>query len=930
MIDSSDLETSDADRPSIQFSPQPDSPSDGPVTVLNQGPPRPGDGNLAVPTDTVESELQRRLFPSHSSHDFIAPFDPGGIQLDHIRIEQVIGRGGMGAVFRATDQRLDRVVALKVLSPTFSRDPATVERFRNEAKSAARLDHDNVARVFYSGQDRGLHFIAFEFVTGTNLRDLILREGRLDPDEAVNYTLQIAAALRHTAANGVVHRDIKPSNIIITPSGRAKLVDLGLARKESTETSADLTVAGTTLGTFDYISPEQARDPREVDVRSDIYSLGCTLYHMLTGEPPYPDGNFVQKLLERQDRSPPDPAVKAPKVGPELSAVVQRMMAPRPRRRYPDADELLNDLMQVAGRMGLRGVPPEGLVWAPGSKLQKNRLWERHLGWMVTAGLLILAVFGIDFFSRTHESGDPSGAIVGGPVNRTSAKPVQNASGNVAKTTPSDGAVQPKVPSDGVRNALPITLHELEPDSWPVLPHAVGLLGAHGVAWYMNELDPRGDDALTRVFPSQAARSKTGRPPKTGGAPTKVAAETKSIAILTAAGEPGKSFPSLEAAAADADDGDVVVLRFNGVRRSGGKPVTDKPLLVRDKSITIRAAAGFHPAIRFAGAKVPSSDPQTRMITVLDSSLSVIGVHFELRVDDALDADNEARWTLFSLQGSDRVRLRGVRIRVHNPQTQSASAFEISPKAGPNLAKMKMMKKKAGTDLRDRFEIKIDDSSVHGECDLLAAVNPRPGSLEIQNSAMVVGGSVLMVHADEPVEMLPEGDHIDLKLEHVTALTGRSLIDVSAENVAAVLPVWTSARNNLFRTLGEKPFVTMTGAGQVSDFREVLKWEGENNFYDRFKSMWMIDTSDAEAQPATLTFDGWREKNQDVKARRGGVIWKTDWTGADLADISFSALKLDDSVGVTENPAATGATDGTAVGADLDRLPKAPDASVRP
>ncbi len=204
-------------------------------------------------------------------------------------------------MFRALDTRLNRVVALKVLPPALSRDPLIVQRFKNEAQAAAQLDHENVARVFFIGEDRGLHYIAFEFINGTNVRDLISDQSRLPVCDALNFVLQIASALVHTSAQGVVHRDIKPSNIIITPFGRAKLVDLGLARKENKdEQAADLTVAGTTLGTFDYISPEQARDPRSADVRSDIYSLGCTLYHMLTGEPPYPDGTVLQKLLQHQ------------------------------------------------------------------------------------------------------------------------------------------------------------------------------------------------------------------------------------------------------------------------------------------------------------------------------------------------------------------------------------------------------------------------------------------------------------------------------------------------------------------------------------------------------------------------------------------------------------------------------------------------------
>ncbi|NOX53697.1 MAG: serine/threonine protein kinase, partial [Planctomycetes bacterium] len=275
-------------------------------TVVN--PERRGTRSVAlqnVPAET--SELWQRLFPPESDVlEGRAP-DPAGIQLGHFVIEERIGMGGMGAVFRALDTRLQRYVALKVLSPFQARDPAAVQRFVNEGRAAARLDHDNIARVYHIGEEHGLNFIAFEFITGTNVRDLIRQRGRLEPAEAVNYTLQIASALRHTSAAGVIHRDIKPSNIIITPSGRAKLVDLGLARKIDSQSAPDLTVAGTTLGTFDYISPEQAKDPRNVDVRSDIYSLGCTLYHMLTGEPPYPEGTVLQKLLSHQGGEPPDP-----------------------------------------------------------------------------------------------------------------------------------------------------------------------------------------------------------------------------------------------------------------------------------------------------------------------------------------------------------------------------------------------------------------------------------------------------------------------------------------------------------------------------------------------------------------------------------------------------------------------------------------------
>src|SRR6202011_1572783 len=147
-----------------------------------------------------------------------------------------------------------------------------------------KLDHENIARVFYCGEDQGLHFISFEFVEGDNLRTILDRRGRIPVPEAIHYLLQIAIGVDHAASRGVVHRDIKPSNIIISPTGRAKLVDMGLARSMERQDDKGLTQSGVTLGTFDYISPEQALEPREADVRSDIYSLGCTFYHLLTGQ----------------------------------------------------------------------------------------------------------------------------------------------------------------------------------------------------------------------------------------------------------------------------------------------------------------------------------------------------------------------------------------------------------------------------------------------------------------------------------------------------------------------------------------------------------------------------------------------------------------------------------------------------------------------
>lgn len=361
----------------------------------------------AGPPETAGSTLIGQLFPTISEPGRpIDLQDVAGLKIAHFRLIRRLGVGGMGSVFLAEDEILRREVALKVLSPWQSRDESSVARFRNEARSAASLDHDNVARVYYSGEDRGLYFIAYEYVEGTNLRDIIRRRGKLDCAEAVHYTLQVAGALSHLAAHQVVHRDIKPSNILITRNGRAKLVDLGLARSQAGEESAELTVAGTTLGTFDYISPEQAKDPRTVDVRSDLYSLGCSLYHMLTGEPPYPEGTVLQKLLDHQGKDSPDPALKNRRVTPQLSQIVRRMMASDPRKRYQTADELIRDLSVAGFRLGLK---PTGPLAPAAPRPPVRAFFENNAGWLAMAATLLLGVLLLERFPQLvrFDQGDP-------------------------------------------------------------------------------------------------------------------------------------------------------------------------------------------------------------------------------------------------------------------------------------------------------------------------------------------------------------------------------------------------------------------------------------------------------------------------------------------------------------------------------------------
>jgi serine/threonine-protein kinase len=310
-----------------------------------------------------------------------------GQRLNHFRLDELIGGGGMGAVFRAHDEHLDRTVAIKVI-PFAGDDPDLRRRFRNEAQSAAKLDHPRIARVFDAGSHGEWHYIVFEYIEGTNIRDLVASNGVMSIDEAVYYTSQLAGALQHAADRGIVHRDIKPSNVLIGAEGKIKLVDMGLARSESFELSEDMTASGVTLGTFDYISPEQAQDPRDADLRSDIYSLGCTLYFMLTGSPPYPGGTMLQKLLSHGNAPPPDARQLRPEVSANLVAVIAKMLAKNPADRYQTATDLIADLREVAFRDGLTRSQSLG----PVTLAQPNPLviWlEKHSPWIAAAALLV-------------------------------------------------------------------------------------------------------------------------------------------------------------------------------------------------------------------------------------------------------------------------------------------------------------------------------------------------------------------------------------------------------------------------------------------------------------------------------------------------------------------------------------------------------------
>lgn len=896
----------------------------GRETVIN-----PAGKPLTIPSTVMvpSSELHQRLFPPLHDSNSGSVADPSGITLEHFRIEQRIGSGGMGAVFRAVDLRLQRQVALKILAPGQAFDEAAVKRFRNEARAAARLDHENIARVYYIGEDNGLHFIAFEFITGSTIRDLIRRSQKLTPGDTVNYALQVAYALKHTSAMGVVHRDIKPSNIIITPNGRAKLVDLGLARKDNAESQADLTVPGTTLGTFDYISPEQAKDPRSVDVRSDIYSLGCTMYHMLTGRPPYPEGTVLQKLLDHQAKDAPDPAAVNPRVPENLSNVVRRMMNSDRSRRHQTADQLLRELTHIAGALNLRGVNPEGLVWSA-SGSTSGRGWRGQTGLIVTVAAFLLVVVLLQtnpgLFGR-HFAQAPDNSFEVAPTGPESLTGQGVAA--VPGTTPGAGTVSdPGTPSEtpaaesDTGTEKPRT-GETEtptgPDPSPADPDVESPDSPVTPAVPVTEIKPEDQPSDTEPGESEPAETATTdggtgtESPATPGVPGPEPLLDESqfpVALFSADAALVKPFRSLWAACAAAEDGSTIELAFSG-------PRYEKPLRITKQNITIRAARGHQPVIEFNPDDPDSTDTFASMIKVQSGPLRMVNVQLVMSVPDDAPAQ---RYSMFGISRARQLELDRVAVTIVNPRRLPAAAVDVVYEMNDMPADGMPRPVR-----NEEVSIRMTDCLIRGQATLASLAWHGPLNLSLENCAAALAGDLIQF---EPASApMADTARASVLLRHVTARLEGSAVQFSGP-VSADGPVLDcEVRNSLIACTGDNAVIYSDVTVNGEDARRQLLWNGERNFYDNQIAFWQI-----EDLQEFMNFDQWRANwgpAREVGPNNSGIQWQVVLSDVESPEATFDSLDktvfaLMPPTVEAPNSAVDGATDGSDVGCDLNSLPE--------
>jgi len=333
----------------------------------------PGEPQPADAQQLANELVRRRLLTSYQLRAIWQGKQQSLVLGNYVVLDK-LGQGGMGMVLLARHKRMNRTVALKVLSRELLRRPEAIKRVQREVEAAARLDHPNIVTAYDADQAAGVHFFVMQYVEGTDLSSLVRKHGRLPVDQAVECVVQTARGLEYAHARGIVHRDIKPGNLLLDKSGTIKILDMGLARISDGDDQAqsELTATGAVMGTIEYMSPEQALNTKRADHRADIYSLGITLWYLLVGKPPYEGTTVMEKLLAHREAPIPSLAAARADVPPALDAVFQRMVAKKPEQRQASMAQVITELEMCRATMTSGGSPARSPA-IPGGMARDDR-----------------------------------------------------------------------------------------------------------------------------------------------------------------------------------------------------------------------------------------------------------------------------------------------------------------------------------------------------------------------------------------------------------------------------------------------------------------------------------------------------------------------------------------------------------------------------
>ncbi len=864
--------------------------------------------------------------------------------LGYFYLEEFIGGGGMGAVFKAQDEMLNRTVAVKVLSQIQSTDVEALRRFKNEAQSAARLDNENIARVFYVGEDDGWNYIVFEYIEGINIRDLVHERGPLDFDESLSYAWQVAEALHHAHQRNVVHRDIKPSNVLITPDGKAKLVDMGLARLHQVESSqADITVSGVTLGTFDYISPEQARDPRSADVRSDIYSLGCTVFFMLAGRPPFPEGTMLQKLLSHTSDAPPDLRQFRADVPEEVTAMLSKMLEKTPALRHQTPAELITDLVHISDYLGLKITRGRTTVLVPPERTRFQWL-TNFLPWLAPVLILIILAVFLRFLSpaaplvvpkpkipelpqapatEVVENLSENRVALGGDDAKSSD--VDAAPAKVADATRHDDSLST---SPGSQNASAVTiddkLSEDEGDdngdtTQRPLRTSPSLTEGHDTKEGTSSADFETGIESREVVKKIDAIGNTGEFQRVALADNQI----RTIVVGSADDEPSRpAFRSLKSAIEYVNQHAKDLLHLEAIELQFDDLLYEASLELNNLSLTIRGAPGFNPIVCFR----PIVDDQVQhprsMVRVTGGKVNFENMHFVMD----LPRDPVERWSLFELDGVDSFNLIDSSMTIRPDPAHGASPDHVAFLDVRSVPRVVDTDPAVGVEL-PQMPIALDNCLARGEAVLLRAEEVRPLRLTWNNGLLI--STECLMSADGTRLESRSGANIVLDLHHVTAVVDQGLCKLGSSQLAPfLLTPDIQIEHCIIITHPDAPLFDLKGVLDPETSLEQFVFTGDRNFYEGVDSAsdkiyWRMSLDDGTV--SQLNFTEWKRYwgKQDLVSKEGMVKWKQ------LPDpkVPVSQRSSDDyRLGASPNPALKSgpAFDNSDAGVQMELLPQFP------
>ncbi len=823
-----------------------------------------------------------------------------GQRLEHYNLVEFVGGGGMGAVFRANDTRLGRTVAVKVLSRDQSSEE-NVRRFRNEAQSAARLDHRYIARVHYVGEDAGLNFIVFEFIEGINLRELVQQKGPLPIDEALRYTMEVAEALAHASARDVVHRDIKPSNVLITPAGQVKVVDMGLARLHQVDSSFDdLTASGVTLGTFDYISPEQARDPRAADVRSDIYSLGCTLYFMLVGKPPFPDGSALQKLLRHNGVDPPDVRLFRPELPPAIGPLLGKMLAKRPVQRQQSAEELVNEIERIARDLGYDiGNAAVELSHAHGA--------PRPV-WMNWAATIIAPVVVLGFALAVLEYATRP------PAHEThwQLQPAMATSPSIPATevpkveVPEEDPVAPGNSSENGNSntVVPPRANGNEPTN-SGSGNRVPMIDQPGVAALLEnppQVGPPPDTVANRVTPSPTL-------------PTEVADVPPKPPVPKVIVRPGGIMSA---------ETDVVGSLAQAIRRAAEKGITEVELDFNGDSVEhpfeipagrmlVHAAPGRKPRIVFQ-PELSTVVDQRQMIRLLGSSSRLSLQDLDVRLE--LPAEPSFGWTMFAVHQGQSLDISRCVVTVVDQGSNGAAVHDqVSVVQLQTRRLTEMMKMEDDMAMIAATSIYLSDCFVRGEATFLSVPEELPVRLEWDQGLFI--SSKRLIETGGTIAKPRWHGRLELALNRVTVAAQQGVFQMKRRSDAAhQLDLEVTSDRSIFTVGSESPLFEFAGMPNLDEIR--FSFSGTDNCYPR-EEMLFVRARSVAAGEGMVDFN-LDNRSRWASAERSadfGVIWQSP-PAADLPPHS----QLPEHYQLSE-------TSPHSAGARLDDIPRPTEPSAK-